>query len=81
MKYEIITDNEDLLVLTVNSRVISISQDMQTIIDTFTEDYTNYLNRKRKAAEKAALPTESVEITAKKDKEPDSDSLGKLFNL
>ena len=74
MKYEIITDSEDLLVLTVNSRVIEVSQNISEILHKIEEDYTNYMNKKKKAAER-----NTTEV--KEDKSADVGSLGKLFGL
>jgi hypothetical protein len=53
MKYEIITDSEDMLVVTVNSRVISISHDISVAFEVIDEDYTQYLTKKAKAANKS----------------------------
>jgi len=74
VKYEIITDSEDLLVLTVNSRVIEVSQNISEILHKIEEDYTNYMNKKKKAAER-----NTTEV--KEDKSADVGSLGKLFGL
>jgi hypothetical protein len=71
MRYEIITDNDDILVLVVNSRVIEISEDMSSILRTIEENYSDILYRKAKAAERAK----------QKDMEENANSLGKLFDL
>lgn len=65
MKYEIITDNKNLLILIVNDEVREISRYMPKILDTIAADYEEN------------QPKE-VEAPQVKDKSP---KLGPLFNL
>jgi hypothetical protein len=71
MKYEIITDNEDLLVLVLNSRVIEVSHSMSKILDVIESNYIEFMGKKIKTPNKTATVAES----------PESHSLGKLFGL
>lgn len=76
MKYEIITDNNDLLVLVVNGRVTEISHSISHTLDKIEEHYTEYMSKKKKTEEKAEQ--QSIE---QKENEPLSGSLGKLFGF
>ena len=85
MKYEIITDSEDTIVLVANSRVIMISRYMSRILDKIEEDYPKFKNKTRKDPEKVIYATEEPEkedIPVKKSNEvADENSLGKLLRL
>jgi hypothetical protein len=92
MKFEIITDSEDLLILLVNTRVVAISQEMSVILG-IIEDYYEYKKNKKRMPYNEALiypeldddmykEPEIVPIVDKIDKaSPEVGSLGKLFNL
>lgn len=79
MKYEIITDNEDLLVLTVNSRVISVSHRLSTILDAIEQDYTAYMDKKAARKEKSTFSAQ--ELPQVEHIEESNNSLPKLFGL
>lgn len=91
MKYEIITDIDDLLVLTVNSRVITISYEMSEIMRILDKDYTDSRNKVKRVYEKAVIhpeldideykATELPIVPIKKDEEGATLALGKLFKL
>jgi len=78
MKFEIITDNEDMLVLVVHSRVFLVSHDLSVVLDKITEIYTEYGDKKRLKAEKAEIVTRQSEINNNKRA---NGSLGSLLDL
>lgn len=61
MKYEIITDADDLLILVVNSRVIAISHRMSYILDKVEENYTAHRNKTKIAYDRAHIDTDDSE--------------------
>lgn len=81
MKYEIIKDKEDLLVLVSNNIVLAVSRDMSRIVEILQEDYSlrsvNYMKRYKPAV----IETENTTKENKTGNAPDDGSLGKLFHL
>ena len=80
MKYEIITDSSDMLVLTVNSRVIAISSDISEITRLITEDYANYRNRVKRIYNPAIIYPE-LDIYTEKEEKKQSVTADDLINL
>jgi hypothetical protein len=81
VKYEIIKDKEDLLVLVTNNIVIAVSRDMSRIVEILQEDYSlrsvSYTKRYKPAVIEAKDTSKGVTDI----KKPDDGSLGKLFTL
>lgn len=85
MKYEIIRDKDDLLVLSVNTIVIVISRDMSVISSAMQDDYEERMKNGKVVYVPAILDVElpikedkNTEMPVNEDKLP---SLGKLFEL
>lgn len=89
MRYEITTDKEDLLVLTLNLRVILVTRNMSEILAAIEKDYPNHLSKTRRAPyQKADIKLQAVATKDTQDKpttikttKSNAGSLGKLFNL
>ncbi len=81
MKYEIITDKDDLHVLVVNSIVLEVSRDMSSIMHTMWDIYRK---RQLKMKRDYVPATINLETTPKEDIATEnytSGSLGRLFDL
>jgi hypothetical protein len=96
MRYEVITDTEDMLILLVNSRAIAISSDMSTIMRVMGENYTKYMKRNKRLSEPLYIDpelyvyddksvikpvTKPIVKTNTTDEEGKINSLGNLFTL
>jgi hypothetical protein len=91
VKYEVMTDYGDLLVLSIHGRVILVSRDMSEITAKMSENYEMHMNKAKKTIEKANVTTDNMTTEERpsykqikptiKTKEPDEGSLGKLFSL
>lgn len=88
MRYEIITDLDDMLVFLVNGRIVAISSDMDTVISLLKEDYVHQLNKTKREYKKALIYpeldvyTDKEEIpTEKEPLVPNKVELSKLFRL
>jgi len=88
MKYEIIKDKEDLLVLICNNIVIAVSRDMSRIVELMQEDYSlrsvQYTKRYKPAIIEAKTSTnedKETRLGTYPNKDGDDGSLGKLFSL
>lgn len=81
MKYEIITDSEDLLVLTVNSRVIEVSHDIKEIVSVLTLDYAAFMQKRENARKRDELAAQPQTKENKTDKTPNGLSIGKLLQI
>lgn len=68
MKYEIITDKEDLLVLVVNNRVIAVSSDMPTVIEIMHKNYEDTVNKTQRVYLPALIHPELDDDMYKEDK-------------
>lgn len=91
MRFEIISDMSDLLVLTKNNLVILITRDMQEITARLLKEDEDYRNRVESELKAADITTENLKIEnkslkerinrAKNKKEGNISSLTKLFEL
>lgn len=61
MKYEILRDKTDLLVLVVNGIVILVSRDMSEVVREIQEDYENRKNKVKRIYEPAVIHTNDTE--------------------
>lgn len=85
MKFEIITDSEDMLVLVTNSRVVKVSYDLSSIYETMTELYLISRDKEKLPYNKADIELKAIES---KDKsvieivtESSVGSLGGMLNF
>lgn len=79
MKYEIITDKEDLIVLVLFNNVVAVSHDMSVILEILHGIYLGYKNNQKKPLVKAVIHPELDHdmykeeiVPTKKDKAVDS---------
>lgn len=62
MKYEIVTDNSDMLVLILHSRVILISRDMSDILSKIGEIHKEYKDKNEILLKEAEILTDSIKV-------------------
>ncbi len=85
------TDYGDLLVLTLQGRILMISRDMDEIAAKMTEHYEAYRNKAEETIKKANIATTDLNVeerppykqihTNNSVKKAANESLGKLFEL
>ncbi|MFY3741620.1 MAG: hypothetical protein HMLIMOIP_002078 [Candidatus Nitrosomirales archaeon] len=95
MKYEIMTDYGDLIILSRHGRIILISRDMTEIVAKLTENYAEHMNKAQSTIERANdthITTDSLAVEERppykqtnrdvvSNKKPDDKSLNTIFEL
>ena len=69
MRYEITTDYTDLLILTVNNRVILVSRDINEVTAKITTHYANYLNNVTDSPKPADTTTNNLKVEERNKRE------------
>jgi hypothetical protein len=78
MKYEVIKDKEDLLVLVINGVVVLISRDLAAIFAEMENDYANRKTKPRRVYDSAVIDTE---LPIKETNNEDGLTLGRMLGL
>lgn len=79
MKYEIIKDKEDLLVLVINGVVVTISRDLDVIVQEIRDDYKNRKTSPRRTYDPAVIDGEVPIKKKESTKRSNNLSIGQIL--